>query len=218
MKLLQQVKAKRMRARGYSVKEIAAKLNVAQSSVSYWVCDIPLSSKAKQRLLERIKIGQYIAAENKKRVVKLKEAQYLKEAQMLLATQRLTSNQEKLMCAIMYWCEGTKNVKDGINFINSDPYLVKKFLTLLRKHYLLNEKRLKIKLHLHSYHNEKMQKKFWGRILNISKDSFAKSYQKPNMGKRYRENYPGCAVVRYHSVVIARQLKALAKSYLEYKM
>lgn len=48
-----QEKARELRAKGRSVKEITAELGVAQSSVSIWVRDVPLSAEAQARLAQR---------------------------------------------------------------------------------------------------------------------------------------------------------------------
>lgn len=48
-----QEKARELRAKGRSVKEISAELGVAQSSVSIWVRDVPLSPEAQARLAQR---------------------------------------------------------------------------------------------------------------------------------------------------------------------
>ncbi|MBI2314785.1 hypothetical protein HYU93_01875 [Candidatus Daviesbacteria bacterium] len=52
-------KAITLRKRGYSIKEVAAKLNIAKSTSSVWLSHIILSISAQKRLAKRRILGQY---------------------------------------------------------------------------------------------------------------------------------------------------------------
>ena len=119
----------------------------------------------------------------------------------------------KLYCALLYWCEGGKRDGEGIRFINSDPVLIKTFLALIRKSYNIDEKKLRALMHLHGYHNEEFQKKFWSGITGIPKSQFNKTFLKKSTGKRLKEDYAGCLAVSYHDVKIAREMKAIYKVF-----
>lgn len=60
-RLAQEIKQKAfsLRSKGYSVKEISDKLNIAKSTSSLWVRYIKLNKKAKQRLRERRLLKYY---------------------------------------------------------------------------------------------------------------------------------------------------------------
>ena len=73
----------------------------------------------------------------------------------------------------------------------------------------LDEKKLRICLHLHEYHSEVRQKQFWSQVTAIPLNQFFKVYKKPHTGKRKKENYPGCVSVRYYDVDVAFALNAL---------
>ena len=89
----------------------------------------------------------------------------------------LSSESILLFCALIYQCEGSKDIRDSITFTNSDPNLIKTFLFLLRKSFDLDEKKLKILMHLHKYHNEKIQKSFWSKITRVPEEQFNKTYR-----------------------------------------
>jgi hypothetical protein len=116
---------------------------------------------------------------------------------------------------MIYWCEGGKNAKYGVAFTNSDPKLVRTFLTLLRENFNLDERKFHPGIHLHSYHSPGTQLDFWSKVTDIDKQQFIKPYLKPNTGKRIRKNYQGCISLRYASNDLARQLMAIAKAYLD---
>ncbi|MBI2278544.1 MAG: hypothetical protein HYU81_00550 [Candidatus Brennerbacteria bacterium] len=211
MKGKEHSKAVELRRRGYSVKEITRQLGVAQSSVSLWVRDILLSDAAKARLLKRIKVGQFISAENKKARTRETEERYFREA---LKEIRGRPDYTKILCAMIYWCEGTKNVKTGLTFTNSDSSLVKVFLRLLRKSFKLDEAKFRPCIHIHSYHSAGKQLDFWSQVTNIDKSQFIKPYRKPNSGKYIHEGYQGCISIKYHSNDLARRLTAVAKAFM----
>ncbi len=214
MKISERHKAVTLRRQGHSLKEIAAALNVAKSSVSLWVRDVALSSSAKKVLLTKIKLGQFVAAERKKAKTRAIEDEYLQQARKELDAATLSPFYKKLLCSLIYWCEGTKSPKAGATFINSDPSLIKQFLSLLRSSFEIDERKFHPCLHLHSYHSKAKQLDFWSGITNIDRSQFIKPYVKPNTEKRIRIGYPGCLSVKYHSNDLARQLLAIAKAFL----
>lgn len=211
MKLAQRHRAIALRSKGQSLNEISRYLKVAKSSVSLWVGDVPLTKIAKKKLLEKIKIGQFIAAENKKAKTRALEQKYMEDAKSEIIH---NPNHEKIICAIMYRCEGTKNPRNGLTFTNSDPLLVSKFLELLRKSFDVDENKFRPCIHLHSYHSPAKQLDFWSKITKINKKQFIRPYFKVNSGKRIRSNYPGCISVKYHSNDLARRVMATAKAFL----
>ncbi len=209
-------KAKILRKKGYSLKEIARELNVAKSSASLWVRDVELSAQAQNRLLQNISKGQFNSAKSNRAKTRAKELSYFEGAQREIKSLSSENKRiyDKLLCAAMYWCEGAKSASSGVMFVNSDPFLVKKFLELLRASFPLDERKFRVCMHLHSYHSESKQLDFWSEVTHINKAQFIKSYRKPNTGKRIHENYPGCVAIRYHSNDLARQLNETAKAYL----
>ncbi len=214
MKLEEKEKAIKLREIGYSLKEISGNLNVAKSSVSLWVRDIVLSSTAQKRLLSKIKLGQYNAAEKKKKATRVLNEQLLRENAEYLQLISLPDEAEKLLCAMIYWCEGAKNYKDGVAFTNSDPKLVRLFIDLFVKHFQADRSKIVARLHLHEYHHISLQHKFWSRMLNIPLQQFRKPYMKPHTKKRIRDGYSGCIALRYHNSIMARKLLYLAQAYL----
>ena len=203
--------ARALRKRGYSLKEISSRFHVAKSTASLWVEDIALDAKAEKRLLGIIKRGQFISAKNRRAKTRVLEQRYFDEA---LEEIRSNPNHEKNVCAMIYWCEGAKDPKNGVVFTNSDPSLVKTFLKLLRTSFLLDENRFHPCIHLHSYHSPRKQLDFWAKITDINKRQFIKPYLKSNTGKRIRSGYQGCISVRYRDSDLARRLLAFARAYL----
>lgn len=213
MKFEAKQKSLDLRKDGYSLKEISRLLNVSKSSVSIWVRDVFLSDRAKSRLLLKMTKGQFIGAQ-KRREYGDNKNKLLKDeakAEFSLITPGLNG---KIICTMIYWCEGSKSYKSGIAFTNSDPDLTRLFIDLLVKHFSVNKNKIVARLHLHEYHNPKKQHLFWSKALGIPLDKFQKFYLKPHTGKVIRDNYPGCVSIRYYDSIVARKILYLGQAFL----
>ena len=214
MKLSERFEALKLRKRGYSLTEISRKLNVSKSTVSLWVRKTVLSDNAMIRLRKHVTNGQLKASENKKRDTKNLLKQYYDKAEKSLDNIVINKDLAKIICALIYWCEGGKYDNHVVRFVNSDPYLVATFLNLFRKSYKVDESKFRVCIHLHSYHSEVKQKKYWSNITKIPKRQFIKTYNKPNTGKCIRENYQGCVSIRYYDSNICRDLLATGRAFI----
>jgi hypothetical protein len=201
----------KLRKRGYSLKELSKRFGVVKSTIALWTEDVVMDEKAERRLLTVIRRGQFVSAQNKRARTKATEDRYFKEAQEEIKS---NPNYNKIVCAMIYWCEGGKNAKYSVAFTNSDPKLVRTFLKLLRECFVLDESKFHPCIHLHSYHSPEKQLDFWSKVTDIDKQQFIKPYLKPNTGKRIHEDYQGCISLRYFNNDLARQLMAVAKAYL----
>lgn len=204
-------KAKKLRERGCSLKEISNKLGIVKSTVAIWAGDIKMDKVAQARLLTKIKLGQFISARNRRAKTKALEEKYFQEA---LEEIRLNPDYEKIMCAMLYWCEGGKDVRNGVRFINSDPRVIAVFLRLFRLSFSLDEGKFRVCVHLHEYHDAKRQLAFWSKVSHIKRSQFIKPFCKKHTSIRIRKNYPGCASVYYQSADMARRLLAIGKAFL----
>jgi hypothetical protein len=207
-------KALSLRKRGYSLREISEKLDIAKSTASLWLKGIRLSKKAKTRI-RKVKIRGNESAgrtNHKKKIERLR----LAGQQACKNFSRLNLNKKhfRLICSLIYWCEGAKE-DSTLKFSNSDPELVKTFLCLLRRSFQINEKKFRPIIHLHKYHDAKKQLCFWSKTMKIPEEQFMHSYIKPNEQKRIHPNYQGCVNVTYYDASLARELLAIAKIFFK---
>ncbi|HBF67360.1 MAG TPA: hypothetical protein DDW36_02975 [Candidatus Magasanikbacteria bacterium] len=208
MKQLEQNKAIILRRSGYSLGEIACQLGVSKSTVSLWSRSVKLDHSARHRLAARAVRGREMANKNKKEKRIAFTEEVMRSSKTDLSTIAHSKMLDRLLCSLLYWCEGEKS-NGVICFSNSDPLLVSTFLKFFRSGFALDEKKLRICLHLHEYHSEVRQKQFWSQVTAIPLNQFFKVYKKPHTGKRKKENYPGCVSVRYYDVDVAFALNAL---------
>ncbi len=208
-------KAQELRKKGYSIKELKEILKVSKSSISVWVKDVRLSSTAQARLVNNYTKGQLAS----QKTIKEKTHQKNIEAEIFaldkLKKLKLSFDFSLLLCTMIYECEGSKSIKDSVTFTNSDPNLIKTFLFTFRESFKLEEKKFRVLMYLHGYHNEAKQKKFWSHITKIPTSQFQKTFNKKNSNIHNKEGYQGCIQVRYRDVFIGRQIHAVAKNFME---
>ncbi|MBK5215583.1 MAG: helix-turn-helix domain-containing protein [Candidatus Pacebacteria bacterium] len=210
-----EIKAKKLRGKGYSINELSRILMVSKSTISKWVNNIDLSSVAIKRIENNYSKGQIASQKTIKEKTQKKNMEADTFALNKLKNINLQSGYSLLLCSMIYQCEGSKSIKDSITFTNSDPELMRTFLYLFRKSFHLDENKFRVLMHLHGYHNESIQKKFWSEITGISSNQFLKTFNKPSTGVFKKEGYQGCIQVRYRDVKIGRIINAVAKKFME---
>ena len=204
-----------LRKKGYSINEISKQISVSKSSVSYWVSDVELSMIAKQRIIKNQSIAREKSSEILRARRREREDIAQKSGETTVRRIKLNRPVEKIICAMIYWCEGNKNPRDGVSFTNSDPHLIITFLELLRANFLIDESKLRVCMHLHDYHDEAIQLTFWSKPTKIPKDRFTKTFQKPHTGMQKHPGYQGCIRIRYSDIVITRELLATGEMFMK---
>lgn len=98
-------------------------LNIAKSTASAWLTNIPLSSEAQDVLAKKQILGQYKSILIKKETKRKERETREKIAIEMLSFVKLTKQQMKIYCALLWWCEGNKDI-GFVKFTNSDPTLI----------------------------------------------------------------------------------------------
>ena len=203
---------------GSSYSEITKLVNVPRSTISTWFgksIKRPVDKKARLEHLKRIRKLAAIAIKNKWRTRHQKE---LEEINISVAKEIPSYPLDnigfyKALLSMLYWAEGEKQEKtSGAKFVNTDPSLALLYITLLRKCYLIDERRLRARLHLHYYHSIKKSRKFWSELLKIPTEQFTKTYIKErSKTKRFRKNFNGICFIGYNDSRIRKELLVLGK-------
>ncbi len=201
----------RRRKEGASIPQLSQEFQLSKSTVSLWVRDVVLSSRQKHELARHRIAG--IARSQEARKIQ-RDSRLTEEKSSSLKTiqnifQKNSSELWQFVAALLFWCEGGKNLNAGIQFANSDPKMVACFLHALREGFAINEERLRALIHLHGYHSKIQQTRFWSKITKIPMRRFQGPYMKPNTGRRKRRGYPGCISIRYYDKSLAQKLTTL---------
>lgn len=205
-----------LRRQGYSIGEISDKLDVAKSTAYEWTKTIEGAKRfaeiGRQRWIKEIQpLG---AQENHKRRLN-RLSQIEKEVREEVDSIVLTEYIGKTIASMLYWAEGAKG-RGMLQFANTDPRLILLFVTLLRKHFSVDERKLRVRVYLHWYHNEQIVKQFWSHLLDIPESQFQKTYRKKrSKERRFRRNFGGICFVRYNSEALRERILRYAYALSE---
>jgi hypothetical protein len=207
--------AKKDRMNGLSILEIAKKYEIAKSTASLWVRSCVLPDSVISELYLKKKMSRIAASKAivDKRIIRQENS--VKVTKTSLGGKKYTSSDYLLICGLLYECEGGKSQFGTLEFTNSDPLLVSLFLKALRNSCKIDESKLRVAMHLHDYHNETVQKKFWSEVTGIPESLFFKTFNKSSTHKQKKENYQGCVQIKYFDVSIKRQLLAVKDVVLQ---
>lgn len=200
------------RKNGLSYSEIMKVLprRVSKSVLSYWLKDIPLNSDQKSSLLTRSTARLFVARQKgwaKKK--ELREA-YLDEIRKKVAALPLLLEQKdiaQVALALLFISEGSKQ-SGHLVFGNSDPYIIRLFLKLLRQCYEVNEAKFRCTLQCRADQDTTSLEKFWSEQTGIPPSQFYKSrIDARTIGKPSRKpHYKGVCRIDYFSAHVYNEL------------
>lgn len=164
---------------GSSMPEIAKKLNCSIHKVVYWMDKYEVKRRS------------------------WSDATYLKRnptGDPFTIKEKLDSNDQYLLGLALgiYWGEGEKTSPNAIRVSNTDPYLLRTFITFLLSICQLEERKLLYSIVCFNDSSISEAKKYWARMLHISEDKFGKIVQIPPQGKgtyRQKSQFGVCTVV-----------------------
>jgi transcriptional regulator with XRE-family HTH domain len=188
---------------GLSIKTIAKKLNVARSSVSIWVRDVPLTKEQAKKLEQnwkykssyenRIAGSQVMQANYEKKRFKFKE---------LGAEQALKLEPLHIMGCSLYWAEGRRrNNKNQVSISNSNSNILKIFILFLKKYFKIKNEDLTIRMKYYTdiFDTTKIEK-YWCDVLKLPKICIRKGvvdyYSTYSLKKKKGQNPYGTCTLR----------------------
>ena len=144
-------KACKLRKQGWSLNEISQKLNIPKNTLSGWVKEIGLTKKQKQRIKKKeitsAAEGRILAAKVLKQKMESWKGSIRKRTNQFSKMPFENAKIGKLICGILYVCEGSKYPSTRcLSFANSDPKMMKFFLSMLRKYFDVDEKKFRCRV------------------------------------------------------------------------
>jgi Helix-turn-helix domain len=205
-KLAEREQARRLRATGLPMAEIAARLGVSKSSISLWVRDVPFEprpgpARGRRRspnALQQRKQAEIdrLLAEGRDRVGRLSEREFL------------------VAGVALYAGEGSKG--DGrLRFANSDPRMIVFFCAWLRRFFEIDERRLRVHLYLHHGLDLAGSIAYWSALTSIPPAQFLKPYRAvPDPSIRHAKHVHGCVSIGYSCSATHRSIMGLVAALL----
>jgi hypothetical protein len=216
-------KTRKLRKQGWSLGEISQKLNIPKNTISGWVKEIELTKEQKSRI-KRKEIasaarGRILAADLLQEKINQWKKSIRQKVNHLGEIPFRDRHIGKLICGILYSCEGGKypNTRH-LTFVNSDPKMIKLFLGLLRTYFNVNEEKLRCKIQQRFDQSVDDLKIFWSNLTKIPLDQFHKSYvdkrtkHKPTLKK----NYKGVCSIQYFDTALQFELQAIGESLFDH--
>lgn len=172
------------REEGRSVKELAALLGVSRSSISLWVRDIELTNEQREAL--RGRMGARIDGPRANAAIALERR---KEAQ---ASGRARARRGELLHVagcMLFWAEGSRT-RNTVEFVNSDPAMIKFFVAFLRSCYAVPDSKVAVTCNLFADHEARQREieDFWLTLVGLPRARLRKTtvnrYSKYSQKKR----------------------------------
>ncbi len=191
MKTEEKKLARKLRKQGLSLREIKQKLKVAKSSISVWVRDIELTKKQKQGLSENGIKKEVIERRRTTRITRenIRRAIIVDKAKTEI--KNLSQKELWLIGIALYWGEGAKTIRSGVQFSNSDPRAIQLMIQFFKKCCEVPEKKFRGRVFLHPHLSISQAKKYWHQISDIPLSQFHKTAtSQSKTSKNKKDNLP----------------------------
>lgn len=116
---------------------------------------------------------------------------------------------------ILYWGEGDKTGNYLVALTNTDSRILIYFILWLRKYFEIDENRLRCRLYIWDFLNERKAKEFWSKEVNIPVSQFTKSYiskSRPNV-RKVRHEHGVCRISYGSTKVFGKIMEGISKNF-----
>ncbi len=221
MKLAEKNKAIELRQGGFSLRQIAEKLEVSKGSVSSWVRDIAILHEALSNISDRRRLGR----EQSRTTRLLNIAKSEAEIDAACKEEILPLSDRDLWIAglMLYAGEGYKSSKVSgrrVEIANSNPEILRIFINFLIRLCSVPREKIRVRLMLCEDINQKEAKQFWSHELGIDLKQFANPFIKlsyKDMPFRHlRRSEYGIAHVNLYDTKVYKKIIGWIKAIYEY--
>lgn len=212
-------KAIDLRKKGLSLSEISDVINIPKNTIQGWVREIKLTKSQKERLKKKeAECGRKGLSKalqiNRDRKIKWQES-IKKRAKKFRTVLYKKNDIAKLLCGILYLCEGAKYpASRHLAFGSSDPRMIKLFLSLLRSNFNVDEKKFRCRI-MHRYDQDgNALCRHWSKLTKIALSKFYRSYKDKRTKGQVTTNkdYKGICAVIYFSTDLQYELQSIGES------
>lgn len=167
-------KAIKLRKGGKSYSQIKQEVDVSKGTLSRWLSDYPLSEERIRELRDNNprRIEKYRETMRQKRESEMQS--YYEDAK---ADIKESASQLLVSGFYLYWAEGTKSSRYRVSVSNTDPAMLRFFITWLEE-LGADRKKISIALHLYNDMRPKDEIAFWSDYLSLELDQFQEPYIK----------------------------------------
>ncbi|OGN05082.1 MAG: hypothetical protein A2746_02290, partial [Candidatus Yanofskybacteria bacterium RIFCSPHIGHO2_01_FULL_44_22] len=181
-----------LRRKGLSYSEILRKIPVAKSTLSSWLQSVGLSRKIKHILTEKKRLAALRGAASRK-TQRIELTAKIQE-QAIKDIKEISIKELWLMGIMLYWAEGSKEKEgkpgSGVQFCNSDAYMIRLFIKWLTEICLIDKKMIGFDLFIHENHKHRINNvlNYWVKQTSFPLKEFNHIYYKKNKISTNRKN------------------------------
>lgn len=190
-KSAEKIKARELRKKGYSIKQIAKRLKVSVGSASSWCKDVELTPE-QIKILEQHSRDPYYGKRRKyfdflKRTKELKIGKLKRQGVNKVG--KLTKREVFLVGSALYWAEGFKKDKQA-GLANQDPAMIKFFIKWLQEcfGYKLSDLTARTTMNISHKHRTDEINRYWSLITSIPSSEFGNPIYQNFKWKKIYEN------------------------------
>lgn len=219
--LRRQVLLLRQKGKTYSEIQTLLRTSIPKGTLSYWCRNIslPTSYLSKLRRLNKLNFAKAreISLKNRKR----RREAFFKSLDIqngaLLLSFANDGCSRKIALTILYLAEGSKTARGSLMFGNSDPAIIRMFVTLLRECYTVDERKFRCTLQCRADQDIRKLERFWSGVTSISLEQFYQArIDKRTLGQiSKKQDYKGVCRIDYFSSVTDLELKRIAQQILQ---
>lgn len=217
-----------MRKKGTSYSEIKNRINVPKSTLSFWLKKIKLTEEQKKKLnenrLEALKRGSEKKISRTRKIIeeiKIASAKNIKN---------ISKKELWLMGVVLYWRErllsgNETDLRKGVKFTTSDPYLAKLFLKWLRDIGRIKNEEIGFDIFMKETEKRLVNETvaFWSDVTEFPEDKFKNVYFQKTKPKRKKggrmANRTKFGLLRTRvkaSSMLARQIAGWVRGIIRY--
>lgn len=210
-KFKERLEALRLRRKGWSIGDIARKVEVSKGTCSLWCRDIVLTKKQIDKLWRKDMEGAYLgrlkAAENRREERMERMKSYAKQGKMDVA--KISERELFILGVGLYWSEGDKKSRQMV-FANSDPGMILVWLRWLKTIFNVGVDGVSCYVGINELHEQRVPEveKYWSEITGIPRDRFTKASLKRVANKKI---YPNSD--KHYGTLFVRTLKSTNLNY-----
>ena len=220
------IRARQLREQGLTYTEICDQLGpIPQATLSGWLKSIRLNRVQRQRIrtkiVESAAQGRPLARQAWARKIALWREGIDRRVAKLGPLPFLDATIGKLVCGMMYLCEGGKYpASRHLSFVNTDSRMITTFVALLRQYFPTNDRKFRIRV-MHRWDQDgNALCRYWSEVTGIPLSQFQRSYadrrtQGQSTGKA---NYKGVCCVQYGDTSLQYELQAIGEAVLNWKV
>lgn len=204
----------------YSEIQRALPIIISKSTVSLWARKIPLSENQKMRITKIVDTNIRSARVRGLETNRKKHALHLKKIRKSAEIVRGFTKSiavSKAILGTLYLGEGSKTRRSFLTIGNSNPEIIRLFLTLFRQCYSIDEKKFRCTVQCRADQNARTLELFWARITHIPPAQFYATRVDPrSVGQKTRKpDYKGVCRIDYFSADIYNELKFIGEVMIQ---